>query len=157
MDGGKILTNIVEAIIEPKTLSTYTWSGKNNKLKFKINDKILKLIYELAYAADKKYTKAAFDSDMVKKVFKNAYKKSDEFIKKQANKPNAAKNIIPSMESTSSIVYSTQTFARASQLVSGNLARINSRSTMPHFDEDRFYTNLNAFDFSSIANNQFSK
>lgn len=75
MEGGKMITSLVEAIIEPNTLSKYTWSGKNNKLKFKTNEKILKLIYKLSYAADKKYTKAAFDSDIVKKVFKNAYKK----------------------------------------------------------------------------------
>lgn len=75
MEGGKIITNLVEAIIEPNTLSMYTWSGKNKKFKFKTNVEILKLIYQLIHSADNKYTKAMFENDIVNKVFKYAYKK----------------------------------------------------------------------------------
>lgn len=72
MQASKIIVSIFDAIINKNTLAKYT--GRGNKEKFKGKDRILRLIYDVAHAADNSYTKGSFDFYIVNKVFKYAYK-----------------------------------------------------------------------------------
>lgn len=78
MSGSKLVKGLMNHIITPKLLSTFTWSGRGEKHIMKNYGAILQVVFETMLAADSSYTLHQFKKDFVVKIMKVAYKGSGE-------------------------------------------------------------------------------
>lgn len=79
MEGKKILPSIVHALATPELMSKYTMTGKTgvkNVRKEKLKDyvNVIGIIWRVANAGDKSYTKSECQHDLTYVVVKNAHK-----------------------------------------------------------------------------------
>lgn len=79
MDGKKILPSIMHALATPELMSKYTMTGKTStknvkKEKFKKYVNVIGIIWRVANADDKSYTKAQCRHDLTYVVIKNVHK-----------------------------------------------------------------------------------
>lgn len=75
--GGDTIMSVIDAIIDPRTLAEYSWSGKSGQKgvvqkRFDDYTQIINLIYTVCRIADQKYAYKDCRSDLVYKVFKYA-------------------------------------------------------------------------------------
>lgn len=66
------LATIVNALIVPKVLSQYTWTGKSNKLQFKSFTKIHDVLFQTMLEINIKYTWQKFKQELIYGVIKYA-------------------------------------------------------------------------------------
>lgn len=76
-NGSEIIISVAHAIIKPRTLAEYSWTGKSgikgvSKMRFDGYNQIIGLIHSVCRLADQKYALARCKYDMTYKVFKYA-------------------------------------------------------------------------------------
>lgn len=76
-NGADVILSIVNAVIEPSTLTVFSWSGKSGikgatKNRFDGYTQIIGLFYSVCRLADRKYAYTDCTKDLTYKVFKYA-------------------------------------------------------------------------------------
>lgn len=74
------LSTIVNALIVPKVLSQYTWTGKSNKLQFKSFPEIHDVLFRTMREIRSNYTWQKFKQELIYNVLKYAYKYAESNI-----------------------------------------------------------------------------
>lgn len=68
------ISTIVNALIAPKIMSMYTWTGKANKLAFKPFLEIQDVLFRTVREINRNYTLPKFKKELIYNVIKYAYK-----------------------------------------------------------------------------------
>lgn len=74
------LSTIVNALIVPKVLSQYTWTGKSNKLQFKSFSEVHDVLFRTMREINSNYTWQKFKQELVYNVLKYAYKYAEPIV-----------------------------------------------------------------------------